>query len=564
MNPSYAGQGFSSIAAHSAVLPVLEQARARLLLVAVVFMLGAFIIVGRLFDVMIFTPEVDKSGRLISPPPISTRADITDRNGELLATSLQMASLSADPALVLDVSETLRKLKSVFPDLVTNELNKNLHEKTRFVLVRRNLTPKQQDAVNRLGLPGIGFVNEERRMYPKGRLTAHVIGYNSVDNRGIAGIEHSFDDFLRRKDKNLVLSLDIRLQNILRDALWDGIRNFNAIGGAGLVMDVHSGEVLAMVSLPDFNPYEPGKADEKTLFNRVTLGAYEMGSIFKIFTLSQALETGAVSLSSSFDCTHPLKIGKFTINDFHPQKRWLNVPEIFIHSSNIGAVHIIQKIGGPAQKEFLSRLGLTTPSPIELPEVGKPLLPPEWKDLSMMTISFGHGMAVTAMQLASAAASIINGGHLVTPTLLKKQTSEVRQGPAIISPQTSDAMRAMMRAVVTKGTGKTAEVKGYFVGGKTGTAEKQQGKGYSKSALLSSFIGIFPANDPRYLVLVMIDEPHGTKESYGFATGGWVAAPMVKKVIADGAPLLGVAPAARGDMKTIEERLRLPVKISSE
>ncbi|MBY0428923.1 MAG: penicillin-binding protein 2, partial [Alphaproteobacteria bacterium] len=373
----------------------------------------------------------------------------------------------------------------------------------------------------------------------------------------------TFDEALKKNTKPLQLAIDIRLQGILRDALAEGIRNFNALGGAGVIMDVHNGEILSMVSLPDFDPNDIAKANDNQRFNRASLGVYEMGSTFKTFTLAQALDRGAISVSSSFDCTHPISIGRYKINDYHPMYRWLNVPEIFLHSSNIGAVQIIEKVGITAQREFLGKLGLLKQTALEIPEVGKPMIPQDWQEISMMTVSYGHGISVNAVQLVSAAASVLNGGTLVTPTLLKRDPAVQLSQPRVISEHASELMRQLYRVVVTAGTGKSANVPGYVVGGKTGTADKQSGKGYRKDARLSSFISAFPMNDPKYIVFIMIDEPKGNKESYGFATGGWVAAPTVGRVISQIAPLLGITPVDDND-PSIDEKLRLPVAVKGE
>ncbi len=548
----------------AAALPALEKARGRLVIVGGFFVLLYLYVVYGLFDAMIFNTEADLKAAQIAPVvAVAMRSDIVDRNGDLLATSLQMASLVADPALVIDANELIKKLKTVFPDLNGNDVLKDLNSKKRFIWIKRNLSPKQQDAVNALGIPGLSFEPEEKRIYPKGSLTAHIIGYNSVDHTGIAGLEKTFDEFLKKKPQPLQLSLDIRLQSILRDALAEGIKNFSAIGGAGVIMDIHNGEILSMVSLPDFDPNDIARASDNQRFNRASLGIYEMGSTFKTFTLAQALDRGAISITSSFDCTHPISIGHFKISDYHPLARWLNVPEIFLHSSNIGAVQIIEKVGIAAQREFLGKLGLLKLTPLEIPEVGRPMIPQNWQEISMMTVSYGHGISVNAVQLASAAASVLNGGTLVTPTLIKRDPTVPLQQTRVISEHTSQLMRQLFRVVVTGGTGKSANVPGYVVGGKTGTADKQSGKGYKKDARLASFLSAFPMNDPKYIVFIMIDEPKGTKESYGFATGGWVAAPTVGRVISQIAPLLGIAPVDDND-QSINEKLRLPVAVKGE
>ncbi|MBI3418995.1 MAG: penicillin-binding protein 2 [Proteobacteria bacterium] len=551
-----APQAFAAARAQAAALPVLEEARKRLLCVAMGFLACFLLISGRLFDVMIFNPDAERSSSSSTLPAHVSRADIVDRNGELLATTLQLASLAADPAYVLDEKETLTKLKTVFPDLDVAALSKDMHSGKRFVWVKHSLTPRQQEQVNRLGLPGLSFQNEERRIYPKGGLTAHIIGYNSVDQQGLAGIEHSLNKRLTESQDSLPLSVDIRLQSLMHEALLDGMHKFDAIGGAGLIMDVETGEILALVSLPDFDPNNPTQASDSARFNRATLGAYEMGSTFKIFTISQALEKGVITLADQFDCRKPLKFGRFEIHDFHPENRYLTVPEIFVYSSNIGAAQIIERVDGKDQKKYLGSLGLLDPSPIELSEVTKPLVPDVWRDINKVTIAYGHGLSVSAVQLASAAASVINGGRLVKPTLLRRDHAPTDM-PVVLSSNTSAAMRGLMRAVVLDGTGKSAEVKGYLVGGKTGTADKSAGGGYNRKSRLASFIAAYPIHRPRYLVFAMIDEPKGNKGSHGYATGGWVAAPVVAKVIGESAPLLRVAPVDEND-PLIMERLRLP------
>jgi cell division protein FtsI (penicillin-binding protein 3) len=554
-----APQAFATARAQAAALPILEEARKRLLFVAIGF-LGCFLlIVGRLFDVMVLDVDSERGIAQSAPPPHVSRADIVDRNGILLATSLQMASLAADPAYIMDEKDTLTKLKSLFPEIDVKSLSKDFHSGKRFVWVKHNLTPKQEEEVNRLGLPGLTFQNEERRIYPQGGLTAHIVGYNSVDQEGLAGIERSMNKQLIGSDQPLTLSIDIRLQGILRDALADGIRSFDGIGGAGIVLDVQTGEILALTSLPDFDPNAPGQMTKDTQFNRATLGAYEMGSTFKIFTLAQGLEQKVIKLSDTFDCTHPLEFGKFKIHDFHPEGRWLNVPEVFTHSSNIGAARIAERFSIPDQKKFLGSLGLLSPAPTEIPESSRPLMPSDWRELNKITISYGHGLSVNAVQLTSAVGSIINGGRLIKPTVLKKDHADL-SAPAVVSPTTSAQMRQLMRAVVTDGTGEKADVKGYLVGGKTGTADKSVGGGYNRKARLASFISAFPMNNPRYLVFAMIDEPKGNKESHGFATGGWVAAPVVAKVIAQSASLLRVPPVNPDDPAILDE-MRLPVLV---
>jgi cell division protein FtsI (penicillin-binding protein 3) len=319
------------------------------------------------------------------------------------------------------------------------------------------------------------------------------------------------------------------------------VQAFEAIGAVGMVMDVRTGEILALVSLPDFDPNHPGMAPADARFNRATLGTYEMGSTFKIFTIAGALDAGSTTMKGGYDATHPIKVGRFSIEDYHAKKRYLTTPEIFVHSSNIGSAKMAVDMGVSAHRHFLESLGFTAPAAIELPEVGAPLWPRQWREVNSMTIAFGHGMAVSPLQLVAATAAMVNGGVLHQPTLLRRETIDP-QAPRVISPHTSADMRALLRMVVAEGTGKAADVPGYLVGGKTGTAEKSGAGGYQKKALLSSFIGAFPIHEPRYVVLAMIDEPKGNKETQGYATGGWVAAPAVSRIVKRIGPLMGVEP----------------------
>lgn len=528
----------------TALSVALEQARNRLMVTAAVIAL-AFTTIGlRLVDATLLRegaePRQTKAAEAGTLPV--GRADIVDRNGNLLATSLATASLYADPKLVIDPREAAKKLVAVLPDLDYADLVQKLSADKRFVWIRRNLPPRQQYLVHRQGIPGVYFEREERRFYPAGNLTAHVVGFTGVDNSGLAGIERFFDKRLRNESQPLQLSLDLRLQHILKKEIVAAVDEFRAIGAAGMIYDVHNGEVLAMVSLPDFDPHNPDGLSEDTLFNRNTLGVYEMGSTFKIFNTAMALDSGKVRLTDSFDATRGIKVGRFTISDFHGKNRWLTVPEIMQHSSNIGSVRMALTAGVPTQQAFMQKVGFFRPAPLELPEMGWPLIPNPWREVNAMTISFGHGMSVSPMHTVSATGGIINHGIMHRPTLLKRDPNEKLEGERVVSEATSEAIRRLMRLVVTQGTAKSANVPGYLVGGKTGTADKQKGRSYASNARLSSFIGAFPMNAPRYVVYVMVDEPKPSANTHGYATGGWVAAPTGGRIIKQIGPLLGVQP----------------------
>jgi cell division protein FtsI (penicillin-binding protein 3) len=332
-------------------------------------------------------------------------------------------------------------------------------------------------------------------------------------------------------------------------------------------MDVHSGEVLALTSLPDFSPYEVNASSANQRFNRATLGVYELGSTFKAFTTAMALEYGVVDLADRYDATKPLKVARFTIRDDHPQNRWLDVPEIFIHSSNIGAAQMARDVGAERQKEFLDRLGMLSPLPLELAENGRPLSPRHWREINTMTIGFGHGIAVTPLHLINGFATLVNGGNRTTPTLLHvaDKPAGAQTGERVIARETSDTMRMLMRMVVEGGTGKQAEAEGYLVGGKTGTAEKATVGGYKKNALITTFVGAFPMDAPRYAVLVMLDEPHGNKATHGYAGAGWNAAPVLGRIVAKIAPMLGVMPLLPSNDEEDQDQIqRLLVRADGE
>ncbi len=517
----------------------LETARNRIL-VAAMLLLFAFVAVAcRLIALTAFSPPGLREFAARSAWEVS-RADIVDRNGVVLATSLPTASLYADPSEVMDLEETVSGLASVFPDLDRQTLTARLGRGGRFVWIRRNLTPDQQYAVNRLGLPGLAFVAEARRVYPQGADAAHLLGFTDIDGHGLAGVERSFDRALAAGE-TVRLAVDIRLQSIVRQELLATMRRFRAIGAAGLVLDVRTGEVLTMVSLPDFDPNRPAADDPETRFNRVSQGAYEMGSTFKLLTAAMALDSGTTTLNGGYDASHPIRVARFSIRDFKPENRWLSVPEILVHSSNIGAAQMALDVGGALQRKYLDRLGLLMPATVELPEVATPLAPARWRDVNTMTIGFGHGIAVSPVQLASAIAAVVNGGIYQPPTVLRWDGAPPG-GERVLSAQTSEQVRALMRLVVLAGTGARADVPGLRVGGKTGTSEKLVGGRYRRDARIASFVGAFPIDAPSYVVFAMIDEPKGIKETHNYATGGWVAAPAIGRIVARIAPILGVAP----------------------
>ncbi len=539
----------------------IETGRLRLLAAGALFALCFLVVGGQLVKVSVFERDYRPlAHRVIEDGSYSSaRADIVDRNGVLLATNLPTASLYADPKMVLDAEEAAIRLAVVLPELGHDGLVEQLSADRRFVWIERHLTPRQQYEIHRLGLPGLAFERDEKRVYPHGSLLAHVLGYTGIDNRGLAGLELTLDAALAVDGANhgaaLALSIDLRVQYALHEELAAAMADFEAKGAAGLVLDVTSGEVLAMVSLPDFDPNLSGAPEADARFNRTTLGVYEMGSTFKTFTVAAALESGTVSLTDGYDASEPLKVSRFWIRDYHSENRWLSIPEIFMYSSNIGAAKMALDLGTERQRAFLGSLGLLGPADIELPEIGAPLTPQPWREINTMTIAFGHGIAVSPLSLARATAAMVNGGTLYPTTLLKRPADAGLAGEAVIRPEISDIMRALLRLVVHEGTGRNADAAGFLVGGKTGTSEKAAAGGYERKALISSFIGAFPMDDPQYVVFAMLDEPQGNAETFGYATAGWTAAPSVGNVVARIGPLLGIQPVD----ETAPERGRDPM-----
>jgi len=527
-----------------------SRARSRLVMTMAVFFVMYSAIAGRLVWLGIQEP-VASSGP--ASRITASRPDIIDRNGEVLATDIKTASLFAEPRRIVDADEVLEKLSTVLPDIDYEQTYHKLKTDAGFVWLRRQLTPRQQNEIMQLGLPGIGFRTEKRRFYPGGAMASHVLGLVDIDNKGIAGIEKYIDNQglsdLREAGlatpedlKPFKLSLDIRVQHVLHDELTRAMERYHAIAAGAVVLGAKTGEVLAMVSLPDYDPNNPFNAHEKDRLNRMSGGVFEMGSTFKGFTTAMALDSGSVSLRDTFDASRPLQLGRHTIRDFHGKGRVLTVPEIFIYSSNIGTAKMAETVSIEDNRAFFKRIGLLDRMKTELPEVARPTEPGEWKRINRITISFGHGVATTPLQTAMAAAAVVNGGMLHNPTFLPRNDKEAAlTGTQVLNASTSQAMRYLFRLNVEKGSGRRAEVPGYFVGGKTGTAEKVVNGRYSTDKRFNAFLSAFPVDDPQYVVLVILDEPKPEKPGMS-ATSGLNAAPVVGNIIRRSAPLLGVMP----------------------
>jgi cell division protein FtsI (penicillin-binding protein 3) len=484
----------------------------------------------------------------------TARPDIIDRRGMILATDVRAPSLFAEPRKIIDVDEATELLTAVLPDLDAIELRDRLNSRRGFAWLKREITPKQRQEIHRLGLPGVGFLAENKRVYPNSAEVSHLIGHVNIDNQGIAGIERWLDGrglaalhmaglATDRLQQPITLAVDLRVQHALRDELIFAANKFKVKAAAGLVVDVETGEIVSMVSLPDYDPNSPKQANDPLRINRLTTGVFELGSTFKALTVAMGLDSGKVTLNSSFDARMPLRYGKFNIHDYHAQNRVLSVPEIFTYSSNIGTARIALSLGVEHHKWFLRKLGQLDRLRTELPESAEPLVPKRWGELNTVTIAFGHGLSVAPLQAVAAINALVNGGYLIPPTFMKRSKEEAMAlAKVVVKPETSEKMRYLLRLNAEKGTASKANVPGYYVGGKTGTSEKVVGGRYSKTRLLNTFTAILPADKPRYQLLIMLDEPQPLPETHGYATSGWNAAPTAGRVIARIAPMLGVEP----------------------
>ena len=483
------------------------------------------------------------------------RPDIIDRNGTIMATDIAVASLYADPRKILDMDDAVESITAVLPELEVKALRAKLsHPGRAFVWLKRQASPEERDAVYNLGIPGVGYVNERRRVYPQGRIASHTVGYVDVDSKGIAGIEKYLDDQGALYTASLAepetqtaapaqISTDLRVQFALTDEIDKAVAHFRAKGGGGIVLDIKTGEIISLVSLPDFNPNQEDKKFRKEQANMMTSGVFELGSVIKAVTFAMAFDYGVTDLNGRYDARSALVIGNARIDDYHAQHRVLSVPEVFTHSSNIGTAKMALQVGLGGHQEFLRRVGLFDRLTTEVPESAKPLLPRQWSRLATATAAFGHGFAVQPLQGIAVIGGLLNDGVMTQPTFLKRDVEEANVlAKRVVKPSTSEKMRYLFRLNVADGTASKADIIGYRVGGKTGTAEKVVNGRYVKNKLLNSFIGAFPMDDPRYAIIVMLDEPQAVPGTYGFATAGWNAVPTAGKVISRIAPILGVAP----------------------
>lgn len=532
----------------------LNSVRARVAFAAAAFFSIYLILTVRLFDLCILhgsktpqlsfdtaTKEQDDEFRHILKYTINPikRADIMDRNGTIIATSLPTVNLYANPKKVKNKTRVSQKLAHIIPDLRYEDILRKLERKNSFVYIKRNLTPSQQYQINALGIPGLEFENGEKRVYPHKNLFAQLIGSTNIDNEGISGVEKQLDERLTHSDIPLTLTIDAGLQDTIREELAAAVDKFKAEGAAAILMDVNNGEILSMISLPDYDPNSINNVPERALFNFATKGVYEPGSVLKIFNAALGLESGKVKVSDKFDATQPLKLRYNTIKDYRGENRWLDLPEILIYSSNIGSARIALKVGKQEQQKFLDNLGFFKPvSSIEVAEKGVPLVPARWGEETTATIGYGYGISISPLHLVSAFSSVVNGGTYYAPTLIKDNPNT--ESHRTLSFNTSQQMRKLLRGVVVEGSGKRANIAGYEVAGKTGTAQKLVNGRYIDKKVMTSFLATFPVSEPKYALFLMMDEPKALKETWGFVTSGWNTVPTAGKIITAIAPQLNL------------------------
>jgi len=547
----------------------LNYVKSRIVFVSSLFFCVYIVLAIRLFDLCVLQAQEYESDISIdyaqedefedvlkyTTNPIK-RADIHDRNGAIIATSLPTVNLQIERVeKIKNKHHVARKLAEIFTDMSYEDILRKLKKKKGFVYIKRNITPSQQYQVNALGIPGLDFAEGEKRIYPHKNLFAHIIGRTNIDNEGISGLEKQLDNILTESSIPLALTIDVGIQDTIREELATAVNKYNAEGAAAILMDVHSGDILSMVSLPDFDPNINNNISERAQFNFTTKGVYEPGSVLKIFNAALGLESGKVKVSDKFDATQPLKLRYNTIKDYRGENRWLDLPEILIYSSNIGSARIALKVGKNEQRRFLENLGFFDPiSSIEVAEKGYPIVPREknWGEATTATIGYGYGISVTPLHLISAFASVVNGGTYYEPTLLKRE--KTKKSRRVMSHNTSMQMRKLLRGVVVEGSGKRANVEGYEVAGKTGTAEKLVDGKYIDGKVMTSFLATFPASSPKYALFLMMDEPKATKETFGFATSGWNTVPTAGKIIATIAPQLDL-PANNDIYQSRRERI---------
>ncbi|WP_027168709.1 penicillin-binding protein 2 [Mesorhizobium sp. WSM3224] len=526
------------------------KARTRIVMTMAVFFTIYSTIAGRLVYLGLQNPDLSDGPQ---SRVTASRPDIVDRNGEVLATDIKTASLFAEPRRIVDADEAIEKLSTVLPEIDYEQTYRKLKSGAGFVWLQRQLTPKQQADIMSLGVPGLGFRTEKRRFYPSGETSSYVVGLTNIDNQGISGMEKYIDEqglsdlqasgLAVAKDlKPVKLSIDLRVQHVVRDEIAAGLERYRAMGAGAVVLNVKTGEVIAMASVPDFDPNNPYNAQDKDRLNRMSAGLYEMGSTFKSFTSAMALDSGKATMASRFDASHPIRVGHQAIHDFHGKNRVLSLPEVFLYSSNIGSAREAELVGIEGHREFLHRLGILDKMQTELPEVARPTEPKVWKQVNSFTIAFGHGVSTTPLQAAVGCAALMNGGYLIQPTfLVRSEQDAMAVAKKVVSEKTVEGMRYLYTLNAEKGSARNARVPGYRVGGKTGTAEKVINGRYSKELNFNTFVAAFPMDDPQYLVFTIADAPHPEKPGMtdvAAANAGVIAGNIIRR----SAAMLGVKP----------------------
>lgn len=559
-----------------------KRARFRLGLLSGVFML-AFGTVGVRMAVLASSDAREPSAQVSGAMIISQRADITDRHGRVLATNLSTYSLYAQPQQMVDPRRAVRELKEIFPDLDEDRFYRDFTGTRKFLWIRKAISPEQMQAVHDIGDPGLLFGPREMRLYPNGRLASHILGgsgfgeegVSSAEVIGVAGVEKAFDSWLRDPGNGgapLMLSIDLTAQQAMEEVLSRGMRLMNAKGATAVFMEVKTGEIIAMASLPDFDPNDrpapllKGDASDSPLFNRAVQGQYELGSTFKIFPIAQAMDLGLVNPATMISTKTPMRIGKFNIRDFYTYGPQMTVADIIVKSSNVGTVRIAQMIGPERQREFLKSLGFFEPTPLEMVEAptGRPLVPPQarWPAVTAATVSFGHGIAASPVHLAAAYATLGNDGRRVRPSLVHKRSRTGDEGEQVLSAAAAKRAQALLRQVVVRGTGRSADVKGYAIGGKTGTADKPRpGGGYYKERNVNTFASIFPADNPQYVLVVTLDEPKAMVGGGEMRTAGHTTVPIAAELVRRLAPIVGLPPSVENPLPAIAAPPASPVKV---
>ncbi len=538
MTQSHAFQNQKTLTLEDEEYRTVTEGRIRIRIAVVAFLFMLLIAIFRLAEISIFSQGVHL--RNLPQGLKITRTDLTDRNGELLATTLETYSLYAEPQRIWNSRDTASALNKLRPQLDLAELQDKLELDRSFVWLERGLTPKEKQSVFDLGLPGLAFRKEPKRVYPRENLASHVVGFTNVDMQGVAGAERAFDEELTSENApSVALAMDLRVQFALTDELAQAREKFDALDASGVVMDIRTGEIIAMASVPNFNPNDPDTTSPETLFNHAAMSTYDLGSVFKPLTMAMALEDGVVDQEELFPVQKPYKVRNKFIRDDHPSDVPLNIRGVLGESSNRGTAMIAQRIGGDQQQMHLQNLGLLSRVEYELAESAKPQVQSRWGEMTTVTVSYGHGLSVTPLALTAAIGGMLNDGVYVTPTVRKHSVASPAVKRRVFRSEVSQDMVDMMRFVVTDGTGRKANIPGYGVMGKTGTAEKPSAEGgYDQTRLVTSFVAAFPHSSPRYAMIVTLDEPKAIEGTHGYATAGWNAAPTAGNVIRRIGPIL--------------------------